>query len=203
MGSDATTLQRRVLYNTNWTVEMEKTFMDTLVDQIAIGQDEPGYPDSYSIRQAMRETNRETRFQKSRNAWVYVNLSDPSWESMVIVFLNPTREDSEDDEHNIHNHGNENRNDEMDMNNFSPPSDNNSDEVVDNDALKPFSSPEADEACWNYVPKPPPSPPSQQKHLYTPIWTPAHDQCFIYALWDKAMDDTHNGESLRYDYSFG
>ncbi|KAK4421970.1 hypothetical protein Salat_2147700 [Sesamum alatum] len=51
-------------------------------------------------------------------------------------------------------------------------------------------------ACWNYVPKPPPSPPSQQKHLYTPIWTPAHDQCFIDALWDKAMDGTFTGDSV-------
>ncbi|KAK4417984.1 hypothetical protein Salat_1666300 [Sesamum alatum] len=157
MGSDAATLQRRVFYNINWTVEMEKTFMDTLVDQIAIGLDEPGYPDSYSIRQAMRETNREHGlsfdygflripskkfvqsipfilmdfkifcFQKSRNARLYVNLPDPSWESMVIVFRDPIREDSEDDEHNIHNHGNGNGNDEMDVNNLSPPSDNNSD----------------------------------------------------------------------------
>ncbi|KAK4415582.1 hypothetical protein Salat_1239600 [Sesamum alatum] len=136
MGSDAATLQRRVFYNINWTVEMEKTFMDTLVDQIAIGLDEPGYPDSYSIRQAMRETNREHGLsfdygfyesRKSRNARLYVNLPDPSWESMVIVFRDPIREDSEDDEHNIHNHGNGNGNDEMDVNNLSPPSDNNSD----------------------------------------------------------------------------
>ncbi|KAK4437326.1 hypothetical protein Salat_0066500 [Sesamum alatum] len=129
MGSDAATLQRRVFYNTNWTVEMEKTFMDTLVDQIAIGLDEPS-------RQAMRETNREHGLsfdygfyesRKSQNARMYVNLPDPSWESMVIVFRDSTREDSEDDDHNIHNHGNSNRNDEMDVNNLSPSSDNNSD----------------------------------------------------------------------------
>ncbi|KAK4413344.1 hypothetical protein Salat_2747000 [Sesamum alatum] len=58
--------------------------------------------------------------------------------------------------------------------------------------------------CWKYVPKPTISPPIQQKHLYTPIWTSAHDQCFIDALWDKAMagwsdvDSFNNIESIKY-----
>ncbi|KAK4420169.1 hypothetical protein Salat_2429800 [Sesamum alatum] len=58
--------------------------------------------------------------------------------------------------------------------------------------------------CWKYVPKPAISPPIQQKHLYTPIWTSAHDQCFIDALWDKAMagcsdvDSFNNIESIKY-----
>ncbi|KAK4412497.1 hypothetical protein Salat_2896800 [Sesamum alatum] len=42
--------------------------------------------------------------------------------------------------------------------------------------------------CWNYVLKPAILPPSQQKHIYTPVWMPTHDQCLIDALWDKAMD---------------
>ncbi|KAK4433508.1 hypothetical protein Salat_1113100 [Sesamum alatum] len=58
--------------------------------------------------------------------------------------------------------------------------------------------------CWKYVPKPAISPPIQQKHLYTPIWTSAHDQCFIDALWDKAMagcsdvDSFNNIGSIKY-----
>ncbi|KAK4415079.1 hypothetical protein Salat_2615000 [Sesamum alatum] len=138
MGSDAVALQRRVFYNTNWTVEMEKTFMDTLVDQISIGLDEPGYPDSYSVRQAMRETNREhglsfdygfyeSRLSKISECKNVCESSRSFLESMVIVFRDPIREDSKDDEHNIHNHGNGNGNDEMDVNNLSPSSDNNSD----------------------------------------------------------------------------
>ncbi|KAK4423113.1 hypothetical protein Salat_1893900 [Sesamum alatum] len=103
MGLDAATLQRRMFYNTNWIVEMEKTLMDTLVDQIVVGLDEPISPDSYS---------------KSRNARAYMNLPDPSWESMVIVFHNPTQDESEDDELNIQNRANGDRNDEMDVNNL-------------------------------------------------------------------------------------
>ncbi|KAK4413647.1 hypothetical protein Salat_2777500 [Sesamum alatum] len=41
--------------------------------------------------------------------------------------------------------------------------------------------------CWNYVPEPAICPPIQQKPLYTHVWTPAHDQCFIDAVWDNAM----------------
>ncbi|KAK4434999.1 hypothetical protein Salat_0662900 [Sesamum alatum] len=57
---------------------------------------------------------------------------------------------------------------------------------------------------WNYVPKPEISPPIQQKHLYTPIWTPTHDQCFIDALWDKVMvgcsdvESFNNKEAIKY-----
>ncbi|KAK4413558.1 hypothetical protein Salat_2768400 [Sesamum alatum] len=66
--------------------------------------------------------------QKSWNVKVYVNLPHPSWESMVIVFHNPAREVFEDDELNTPNRANGARNDEMDVNNLSPPSDKNSDE---------------------------------------------------------------------------
>ncbi|KAK4435142.1 hypothetical protein Salat_0677500 [Sesamum alatum] len=58
--------------------------------------------------------------------------------------------------------------------------------------------------CWNYVHNPAISSPIQQKHLYTPVWTPAHDQCFIDALWDKAMagcsdvDSFNNIEAIKY-----
>ncbi|KAL0409442.1 UNVERIFIED_CONTAM: hypothetical protein Sradi_1878600 [Sesamum radiatum] len=50
-------------------------------------------------------------------------------------------------------------------------------------------------ASWLYDMKPPASPLRQQKILYTPIWTAAHDQCFIDSLWDYATD----GKILRND----
>ncbi|KAK4420159.1 hypothetical protein Salat_2428800 [Sesamum alatum] len=130
MGSDAATLQRRVFYNTNWTVEMEKTFMDTLVDQIAsvLMSQVTQILIPYAMQCAKPIENTVClSIMVFMNPELYVNLPDPSWESMVIVFRDPIREDSEDDEHNIHNHGNGNGNDEMDVNNLSPPSDNNSD----------------------------------------------------------------------------
>ncbi|KAK4415672.1 hypothetical protein Salat_2674600 [Sesamum alatum] len=39
----------------------------------------------------------------------------------------------------------------------------------------------------NYVPNLPFSLPRQQKFLYTPVWTAAHEQVFIDSLWDQAM----------------
>ncbi|KAK4426812.1 hypothetical protein Salat_1449900 [Sesamum alatum] len=51
--------------------------------------------------------------------------------------------------------------------------------------------------CWNYVPKPAIYPPIQQKYLYTPVWTPAHDQCFIDALWHKVMAGCNDVNSFH------
>ncbi|KAK4426818.1 hypothetical protein Salat_1450500 [Sesamum alatum] len=50
---------------------------------------------------------------------------------------------------------------------------------------------------WNYVPKPAIYPPIQQKHLYTLVWTPAHDQCFVDALWHKAIAGCNDVNSFH------
>ncbi|KAL0383188.1 UNVERIFIED_CONTAM: Photosystem II CP43 reaction center protein [Sesamum calycinum] len=104
MTEDAARLQRMMFCNGTQMVEMQKTFMDTLVEQISLDLDEPGYSDSYFICQSMRETDREhglsieyTFYEsRSRNARVYMNLPDPSWESMKIVFMYHVRDEAED-----------------------------------------------------------------------------------------------------------
>ncbi|KAL0405680.1 UNVERIFIED_CONTAM: hypothetical protein Slati_3881900 [Sesamum latifolium] len=47
---------------------------------------------------------------------------------------------------------------------------------------------EISNATKNYTPQSVPTPPRQQKLLYTPTWTAAHDQCFIDALEDSAFE---------------
>ncbi|KAL0367373.1 UNVERIFIED_CONTAM: hypothetical protein Sradi_3627400 [Sesamum radiatum] len=74
MASNAANLQRQWFYDLNWSRQMEKTFLNVIVEQI--GLEERGFPDPYSIRKGMREVNR-----KKRIAMEYVDLPDPAWMS--------------------------------------------------------------------------------------------------------------------------